>query len=68
MIFLFFDTFLIQLNFILHCRMIYAGGCWYEEEIVCRMYDFDNGEYTVVKPYEISNLEELNEERNHYMD
>lgn len=29
---------------------------------------FDNGEYTVVKPYEISSLEELNEERNHYMD
>lgn len=29
---------------------------------------FDNGEYTVIKPYEISSLEELNEERNHYMD
>ena len=29
---------------------------------------FDNGEYTVVKPYDVSNLEELNEERNHYMD
>ncbi len=29
---------------------------------------FDNGEYTVVKPYEISSLEELNEERNYYMD
>ncbi|MBQ9934638.1 MAG: hypothetical protein IJO70_02225 [Lachnospiraceae bacterium] len=29
---------------------------------------FDNGEYSVVKPYEISSLEQLNEERNHYMD
>lgn len=29
---------------------------------------FDNGEYEVVKPYEISSLEELNEERNHYLD
>jgi len=29
---------------------------------------FDNGEYTVVKPYEVSSLEELNDERNYYMD
>lgn len=29
---------------------------------------FDNGEYEIIKPYEISSLEELNEERNHYLD
>lgn len=29
---------------------------------------FDNGEYEIIKPYEISSLEELNEERNHYID
>ncbi len=29
---------------------------------------FDDGEYKVIKPYEISSLEELNEERNHYID